>query len=64
MTTPTKNVPAVKTHAPFQVVRKTIPCRHAAQLTLDYGRDPGPWILIGINATAVGIGYLPQKKRK
>jgi hypothetical protein len=47
----------------FQVAVKNIPNPHKAQLFLDYGETPGPWVVIGIGNTAYGFGYLPPKKK-
>jgi hypothetical protein len=37
---------------------------HKAQLTLDYGSTPGPWVRVGVNSTIYAAGYLPKESRK
>lgn len=34
---------------------------HKAQVFLDYGDTPGPWVRVGVNDTVYGIGYLPEE---
>lgn len=47
----------------FSVVEKRISCPHKFQFYVDYGTTyAGPWIKVGVNATELGIGYLPKTK--
>jgi hypothetical protein len=48
----------------FQVAVRHIPNQHKAQFFIDYGNNPGPWLLIAFNNTAYGFGYLPKKKKE
>lgn len=47
----------------FQVAVKEISNPHKAQFFIDYGEAPGPWLVVGINGTAYGFGYLPAQKK-
>ena len=40
---------------------RTVECDHAFQITLNYGLEPGPWAVIGLNSTEYCFGYLPRK---
>ena len=54
-----------KSKAPtFQVSVKNTTNPHKAQIFLDYGNTPGPWVSIGFNETVYSVGYLPKKKKK
>jgi hypothetical protein len=54
----------VKEPAPtFHLKTEDVRNEHKAQVFLDYGSEPGPWVRIGINDTAYGIGYLPEEKK-
>lgn len=54
-----KPIPAV-----FQATAKKVPCRHDIQITVDFGKDPGPYLIIGLNTKSYCIGYLPKGKKK
>ena len=49
--------------APLQFTTRPVRCNHAAQITLDYGTNPGPYVIVGINERAYCMGYLPRKKK-
>lgn len=55
-----KAVKATKESHEFVFKTKTVPCTHAVQLTVDFGIEPGPWIVVGLNETAFCLGYLPR----
>jgi len=47
----------------FQVAVRHTKNAHKAQVFVDYGDKPGPWLCVGINETIYGFGYLPKKKK-
>lgn len=45
----------------FVFKTKKVQTTHPVQFTLDYGFDPGPWAIVGINDTQFCFGYLPRQ---
>lgn len=56
--------PIPQERPPFRVAIKKTKNPHKAQLFLNYGSEPGPWISVGINDTVYSFGHLPKKRRK
>ena len=56
-----KTLVQTSTKAPtFHVRIESAENTHKAQVFLDYGDVPGPWVKVGINTTVYAIGYLPD----
>jgi hypothetical protein len=56
-----KAVKATRESHEFVFKTRTVECDNALKFTLDYGTEPGPWAVIGMNNTAFCIGYLPRR---
>ena len=47
----------------FHVKVEEVTNEHKAQVYLDYGDTPGPWVKLGFNSTEYGLGYLPTDNK-
>lgn len=45
----------------FQVCSRTVKNPYKFMFAIDFGTAPGHWLMIILNHTAYGFGYLPRK---
>ena len=48
---------------PFTITSRRIENNYSFQLYTDFGStESGPWLVLGINDTEYGMGYLPEQQ--